>query len=168
LTLRPEFSAHQQAGGSANQQGYHQSSQQASHEPPPQSYNPQSFYDAGGNQPQQGSYAQPTQAWGGHQQPLQNITNQQTYPQPSNQQQTYQPPSHQWTSGADGDASVTNLRNQAIAEGDAMKQCFDGAHQAHESGDGARAKQLSTEGHQHQSRRDELNKQAAKLIFQGA
>ena len=47
-----------------------------------------------------------------------------------------------------------------------MHQCFDGASRAHQTGDGARAKQLSTEGHQHEAQRDQLNKQAADWIFQ--
>lgn len=47
-----------------------------------------------------------------------------------------------------------------------MHQCFEGASRAHQNGDGARAKQLSTEGHQHQAQRDQLNKQAADWIFQ--
>lgn len=66
-----------------------------------------------------------------------------------------------------------------------MKQCFDRAHNAHERGDGAEAKQLSIEGHrksknifstaclglsgvvEHQANKDRLNTQAADLIYQG-
>lgn len=57
----------------------------------------------------------------------------------------------------------TALRNAAIREGDLMHQCalrceqsltcrcFDGASKAHNAGDGARAKELSNEGHAHQA-----------------
>lgn len=46
-----------------------------------------------------------------------------------------------------------------------MHQAFDAASQAHNAGDGARAKQLSNEGHEHQRKRDQLNDQAADWIF---
>lgn len=46
-----------------------------------------------------------------------------------------------------------------------MHQAFDGASRAHQAGDGARAKQLSTQGHTHQQRKDDLNRQAADFIF---
>ncbi|KZO98924.1 DUF1771-domain-containing protein [Calocera viscosa TUFC12733] len=64
------------------------------------------------------------------------------------------------------DAHYTSLRAQANAEGDQMGQCFDRAHEAHERGDGAAAKELSNEGHEHQRRMEQLNRQAADWIFQ--
>ena len=63
------------------------------------------------------------------------------------------------------DSQYMDLRNRARAEGDAMSRCFDQAHAAHERGDGAKAKQLSTEGHQHKEEMQRLNKQAADWIF---
>lgn len=59
----------------------------------------------------------------------------------------------------------TALRNAAIREGDLMHQCFDGASKAHNAGDGARAKQLSTEGHAHQAEQRRLNAQASAMIY---
>lgn len=48
-----------------------------------------------------------------------------------------------------------------------VQSCFQRAHNAHERGDGAEAKQLSNEGHAHQTTRDRLNDQAADLIYKG-
>ncbi|KNZ54003.1 uncharacterized protein VP01_307g7 [Puccinia sorghi] len=58
-----------------------------------------------------------------------------------------------------------SLRNQAIKEGNLMKQKFDEAHRAYDLKDGARAKSLSNQGKAHQERRNQLNKQAAEWIF---
>jgi len=57
------------------------------------------------------------------------------------------------------------LRQEARSEGDAMARCFDQAHSAYASGDGARASQLSKEGHEHKARMEDLNKQASEWIF---
>jgi len=46
-----------------------------------------------------------------------------------------------------------------------MGRCFDQAHQAHENGDGKRAKELSEEGHRHQREMERLNHQASEWIF---
>jgi len=59
----------------------------------------------------------------------------------------------------------TALRNAAIREGDLMHQCFDGASKAHNAGDGARAKELSNEGHAHQAEQRRLNAQASAMIY---
>ncbi|KAH8917211.1 DUF1771-domain-containing protein [Atractiella rhizophila] len=59
----------------------------------------------------------------------------------------------------------TGLRNEAIHESQLMSQCFDDAHAAYESGDGAKAKALSEQGHKHQVRRDEINSRASDWIF---
>jgi hypothetical protein len=48
-----------------------------------------------------------------------------------------------------------------------MGRCFDEAHQAHEDGDGRRAKELSEEGHRHQAEMHRLNKEASDWIFRG-
>ncbi|KXN90641.1 hypothetical protein AN958_03881 [Leucoagaricus sp. SymC.cos] len=58
-----------------------------------------------------------------------------------------------------------SLRSQANEEGDAMARCFEESHQAYSSGDGARAKELSNKGKQHQKHMEELNKQASEWIF---
>jgi len=57
------------------------------------------------------------------------------------------------------------LRAQAHEEGDAMAHCFDESHQAYEAGDGARAKELSNEGKQHEAEMHRLNQEASDWIF---
>jgi hypothetical protein len=47
-------------------------------------------------------------------------------------------------------------------------KAFDESKRAYSSGDGARAKQLSNEGHEHQRKKDNLNKQAAEWIYNGS
>lgn len=64
------------------------------------------------------------------------------------------------------DPQYRDLRNRAREEGDAMAQAFDASHAAYDEGDGARAKELSNEGHQHQDQMNQLNAQAAQWIFQ--
>jgi hypothetical protein len=63
------------------------------------------------------------------------------------------------------DAHYTDLRAQANRAGDAMGKAFDASHQAFASGDGARAKQLSEEGKQHQREMERLNGEASGWIF---
>jgi len=63
------------------------------------------------------------------------------------------------------DPHYTSLRAQANEEGDQMAACFDRAHEAHERGDGAAAKELSNEGHAHQRKMEQLNQEAADWIF---
>ncbi|KAG0151207.1 hypothetical protein CROQUDRAFT_706074 [Cronartium quercuum f. sp. fusiforme G11] len=46
-----------------------------------------------------------------------------------------------------------------------MKQKFDEAHQAYNSGARGRAKELSNQGKSHQRNRDDLNQQAANWIY---
>lgn len=60
-----------------------------------------------------------------------------------------------------------SLRAKASEEGEAMARCFDQSHKAYSSGAGARAKELSNEGHQHQQKMESLNKQASDWIFTG-
>jgi hypothetical protein len=59
------------------------------------------------------------------------------------------------------------LRAQANQEGDAMARCFQQSHDAYARGDGAGAKQLSNQGHEHQHKMESLNKQASDWIFVG-
>lgn len=63
------------------------------------------------------------------------------------------------------DRHYLELRNQARSEGDQMARCFDQSHNAYAQGDGARAKQLSNEGHSHKANMERLNKEAADWIF---
>jgi len=58
-----------------------------------------------------------------------------------------------------------SLRAQANQEGDAMARCFEQSHEAYAQGAGARAKELSTQGHQHQHKMESLNQQASDWIF---
>ena len=46
-----------------------------------------------------------------------------------------------------------------------MHQAFGSASRAHGSGDGGAAKHFSNQGHQHQKRKDQLNREAADWIF---
>lgn len=46
-----------------------------------------------------------------------------------------------------------------------MARCFQESHDAYQAGDGARAKQLSNEGHEHQHQMEALNAQASEWIF---
>jgi len=60
-----------------------------------------------------------------------------------------------------------SLRAQANREGDAMARCFQESHEAYSRGDGAKAKELSNEGKEHQRNMEKLNKQASDWIFVG-
>lgn len=48
-----------------------------------------------------------------------------------------------------------------------MARCFEESHQAYESGDGARAKELSNEGKKHKAEMEKLNDEASAWIFRG-
>lgn len=58
------------------------------------------------------------------------------------------------------------LRSDAHREGDLMAKCFDQSHAAYGRGDGAKAKQLSSEGQQHKQRMEQLNQEASDWIYQ--
>ena len=60
-----------------------------------------------------------------------------------------------------------DLRARANAAGDEMARNFDAAHQAYESGDGARAKELSNAGKAAQAEMEQLNEEASEWIFRG-
>ncbi|OCF32479.1 cytoplasmic protein [Kwoniella heveanensis BCC8398] len=57
------------------------------------------------------------------------------------------------------------LRNRARREGDEAHRCFAESQQAYQSGDGARAHDLSVQGKEHQRKQDELDDQAGAWIF---
>lgn len=65
----------------------------------------------------------------------------------------------------DAEAEYDRLRELARREGDKKKGCFDRAHEAYSSGDGALAKSLSDEGKRHQAQQAAYNKQASEFIF---
>ncbi|KAF1918475.1 hypothetical protein BDU57DRAFT_586870 [Ampelomyces quisqualis] len=68
-------------------------------------------------------------------------------------------------SSADTEAEYDRLRDLARQEAAKRGSCFDRAHQAYESGDGARAHQLSEEGKQHAAKMEQYNRQARDYIF---
>lgn len=68
-------------------------------------------------------------------------------------------------SSADTEAEYDRLRDLARQEAAKRSSCFDRAHQAYESGDGARAHQLSEEGKQHAAKMEQYNRQARDYIF---
>jgi DNA-nicking Smr family endonuclease len=68
-------------------------------------------------------------------------------------------------SSADTEAEYDRLRDLARQEAGKRGACFDKAHQAYESGDGARAHQLSEEGKQHAAKMEQYNRQARDYIF---
>jgi len=59
----------------------------------------------------------------------------------------------------------TSLRDRAHKEGEAMARCFDQSHAAYQNGDGARAHELSEEGHRHQREMEKLDGEASDWIF---
>ncbi|KAI0785586.1 DUF1771-domain-containing protein [Abortiporus biennis] len=106
-------------------------------------------------------------------------------PRPSQQEQVNRPPthkpkpkpkpSHKAPSPGPGrlDQNQINqhneeymaLRAKANEEGDEMSRCFEEAHQAYSSGDGAKAKELSNEGKRHQAEMERLNRKASEWIY---
>ncbi|KAF2710151.1 DUF1771-domain-containing protein [Pleomassaria siparia CBS 279.74] len=68
-------------------------------------------------------------------------------------------------SSSDTEAEYDRLRGLAREEAGKRSSCFDQAHQAYSSGDGARAHQLSEEGKQHAAKMDQYNAQARDYIF---
>ncbi|KAI1796405.1 DUF1771-domain-containing protein [Ganoderma leucocontextum] len=84
------------------------------------------------------------------------------------------PPSRPWSPGSGHpDPNQVNqhnehyvgLRARANAAGDEMARNFEAGHQAYESGDGARAKELSNAGKAAQREMERLNEEAAEWIF---
>ncbi|KAL1593126.1 hypothetical protein SLS60_010733 [Paraconiothyrium brasiliense] len=68
-------------------------------------------------------------------------------------------------SSSDTEAEYDRLRDLARQEAAQRSSCFDRAHQAYESGDGARAHELSEEGKRHAAQMDKYNRQARDYIF---
>lgn len=68
-------------------------------------------------------------------------------------------------SNSDAEAEYDRLRDLARQEAAKRSSCFDRAHQAYESGDGARAHDLSAEGKEHAAKMEQYNRQARDYIF---
>lgn len=68
-------------------------------------------------------------------------------------------------SSSSAEAEYDRLRDLARKEAGQRSSCFDRAHQAYESGNGALAHELSEEGKKHAARMDQYNKQASEYIF---
>lgn len=68
-------------------------------------------------------------------------------------------------SSTDTEAEYDRLRDLARQEAAKRSSCFDRAHQAYSSGDGARAHELSEEGKQHAQKMEQYNRQARDYIF---
>ena len=49
-----------------------------------------------------------------------------------------------------------------------MARCFQESHEAYSRGDGAKAKELSNQGKEHQRQMEALNKKASDWIYVGA
>ncbi|WVW79636.1 hypothetical protein I302_101605 [Kwoniella bestiolae CBS 10118] len=62
-------------------------------------------------------------------------------------------------------ARYTDLRDRARREGDEAHRCFAESQSAYQSGDGARAHELSQQGKSHQRKQDELDDEASAWIF---
>ncbi|KAH7050262.1 smr domain-containing protein [Macrophomina phaseolina] len=65
----------------------------------------------------------------------------------------------------DVEEEYDRLRDLARQERQKRQDCFDRAHQAYESGDGAKAHELSEAGKRHGAKMDEYNRQASEFIF---
>jgi hypothetical protein len=58
---------------------------------------------------------------------------------------------------------LEDVQREADDEANEMRQCFEEASSAYEDGDGATAKELSEEGHEHRESCEELNERAQEL-----
>ncbi|KAK7025517.1 hypothetical protein VNI00_015951 [Paramarasmius palmivorus] len=64
-------------------------------------------------------------------------------------------------------AHYLDLRKRANEEGDSMAKCFRESQEAYKGGNGARAKELSNEGKEHQKKMEKLNREASEWIYIG-
>ncbi|TBU29614.1 hypothetical protein BD311DRAFT_777500 [Dichomitus squalens] len=114
---------------------------------------------------------------GGYTQDYAATTPQQASPPPSSPpHKPSSPPPRPWSPDSgrpdpnqvnQHNAHYMDLRARANAAGDEMARNFEAAHQAYESGDGARAKELSNAGKAAQGEMERLNEEAAEWIFKG-
>ncbi|KAI8096006.1 hypothetical protein BDF21DRAFT_407241 [Thamnidium elegans] len=82
---------------------------------------------------------------------------QQHYPQPSS---TYHP-----SADVDDDDEYASLRRQAGEEAQKRNACYAESQEAYNSGNGARAKELSNQGHYHDNLMKQLNQRACNHIY---
>ncbi|KAI9033944.1 hypothetical protein CLU79DRAFT_726386 [Phycomyces nitens] len=75
------------------------------------------------------------------------------------------PSPHNQHDSGDDDYEYTRLRECAHQEAEKRNDCYGRSKAAYQSGDGALAKQLSNQGHQHDNAMNRYNSQAADLIF---
>ncbi|KAK4685551.1 hypothetical protein P7C73_g4596, partial [Tremellales sp. Uapishka_1] len=154
-----------------NQQQQQQQQQQTQQQYPQQQQQQQQQYQHQQYpQQQQQQYPQPHQP---HQQfpqqqqhnayPPQTAWNQAAHPQSPSTPHGHQ--NHNQDQVNASNPQYVNLRNQARHEGDLAHQAFAASQQAYQSGDGARAHELSTQGKQHQQRKEQLDDQAQNWIF---
>lgn len=63
-------------------------------------------------------------------------------------------------------SQIDALRSEADQEHQAMVDSFERANAAYDSGERAEAKELSIAGHEHKSKRDNLNAEVSKLVYE--
>ncbi|KAI8064417.1 hypothetical protein BC940DRAFT_277189 [Gongronella butleri] len=130
-------------------------------------------------QPQQGGPSQQQQV---HYQQQQGQQQQSHYqqPQPQHLQPPQQTQNHQQQPGLTpspghdyhkvqqehDDPEYSRLRSLAHDEAEKRNACYQQSQQAYKQGDGAQAKQLSNQGHEHDRLMKQYNKQAADLVYQ--
>ncbi|RUS18096.1 hypothetical protein BC938DRAFT_476069, partial [Jimgerdemannia flammicorona] len=68
--------------------------------------------------------------------------------------------------GGSDDLEYTRLRQLAHQEAEARGRCYDSSKEAYSQGNGAKAKQLSNQGHEHDRKMKQYNQQAADYIFE--
>ncbi|KAI9277174.1 hypothetical protein BDA99DRAFT_495070 [Phascolomyces articulosus] len=73
---------------------------------------------------------------------------------------------HYYSSHEEDNADYSRLRELAHQEAVKRNNCYEQSQEAYRNGDGAQAKQLSNQGHQHDELMKRYNKQAADIIFQ--
>ncbi|CEG63529.1 hypothetical protein RMATCC62417_00657 [Rhizopus microsporus] len=93
----------------------------------------------------------------------QNQDQHQHYEQHYVQQQTSVHYHH--SQDVDDDDQYSSLRQRAHEEAEKRNELYAASQAAYQSGDGAEAKQLSIQGHKHDERMKEFNRQAAEYIY---
>ncbi|ORX56995.1 DUF1771-domain-containing protein [Hesseltinella vesiculosa] len=153
---KDQFDQQQQQGQGGNQQhggGYQQQ------------------HGQGGHQQGQGGYQQPQPHQGSYQPPQQQGHQQQGHQQQGYQQQPHSnftpSPSHDYgkVQQEHDDPEYTRLRSMAHDEAEKRNACYDRSQAAYQQGDGARAKEESNQGHEHDRLMKQYNQQAADLAY---
>ncbi|KAI8579952.1 hypothetical protein K450DRAFT_239878 [Umbelopsis ramanniana AG] len=115
------------------------------------------------NQPYPGNHSQPYP-----QQPAHGGGQQQHHQQSHNQQYNNQGAPHAPSPHLDegDDPEYSRLRGLAHQAAMTRNECYERSQQAYKSGDGAQAKELSNQGHEHDRLMKQYNKQAADFVFE--